>query len=173
MLLAGNLLRDGPSPHVAPAWIQWVRAPNAPDAVSADNGDVPVVIEEEEEEWVPYLQPRRKRGRGSADGDGGGGAGGDGGGGADGDGACVEDNDGSGSETPEEPDVFPYPVGTCVARDFRVDGMFKGVIHQHYDDDPNICKVRYTDGDHEDMDKEEVSYAIDLYKREFILKEAD
>ena len=170
MLLAGNLLRDGPSPHVAPAWIQWVRAPNAPAAVDADNGDVPVVIEEEEEEWVPYLQPRRKRGRGQPepddDDD-------DVGGDIHGDGACVEHGDSSASDTPEEPAVFPYPVGTCVARDFGVIGVFRGVVHQHYDDDPDLCQVRYTDGDTEDMDKDEVSYAIDLYKREFVLEEVD
>ena len=71
------------------------------------------------------------------------------------------------SNSEEEVATFPYPVGTKIARDFGDDGLFEGTIVQHYDDDPGMCLVKFTDGDQEDLDEEEVTYAIDLYKQEF------
>ena len=38
--------------------------------------------------------------------------------------------------------------------------FFWGTIVNHYGDDNSLCVVRYTDGDQEDMDKDEVSYAV-------------
>ena len=162
MLLTGALLNDGPPPHAAPAWIRWALGPDAP-VVHESADDVPDVEEEDEEDrWVPFLQPRRKRARGQTqtnvvpDGD-------------DSSDSSVD----SGSETPEEP-CFPYPCGTKVARDFgEAHGVFEGFILDHYADDPTLCIVRYTDGDEEDMDKDEVSYAVELYQREFVMEEAD
>ena len=169
MLLAAALLHDGPAPHVAPAWINWAVDPSTQnDVASSDEEDLPDLLEDDR--WVPFLQPRRKRAR------------------------CCEQrprnrgddsdsSEGSGGETPvepteptpdeeneetsDEPEVFPYPVGTKVARSFGKDGIFEGVIAKHYDDDPTLCVVRYTDGDQEDMDEEEVSYAVAFFKQEF------
>ena len=70
-------------------------------------------------------------------------------------------------DTEEEAGSFPYPVDTKVARDFGEHGIFWGVIEKHYPDDPNLCLVRFTDGDREDLDREEVEYAIQLYEKEF------
>ena len=138
MFLPGALLRDGPPPHVAPAWIHWSLGPNTPDGASVEGGDVPDLVEEEEEEddrWVPFLQPRRKRARAQSepndDDDNRGG-----------DDDNSDGSDGSGSETPDEPDVFPYPVGTKVDRDYGKDGLFWGVIEKHYDDDHSVCVVK-------------------------------
>ena len=60
---------------------------------------------------------------------------------------------------------FPYPLGTIVARDF--DGkVFTGKITKLYDDDPKLCQVTYSDGDHEDFDAEQVTYGSALYVRD-------
>ena len=159
MLLPGALLNDGPPPHAAPGWIHWALGPDAPvDDASADVGDVPDVEEDDEDQWVPFLQPRRKRARGQTQ--------------TNGDDASDSSGD-SGSDTDDEP-CFPYPCGTKVARDFgERHGIFEGSIVNHYDDDHTLCIVRYTDGDEEDMDKDEVSYAIELYQREFVMEEVD
>ena len=63
--------------------------------------------------------------------------------------------------------AFPYPVGTVIARDFGNAGIFRGQVHTLYPDDTNLCQVRFTDGDREDMDRDQVHYAVQLYVREF------
>ena len=67
------------------------------------------------------------------------------------------------SPTPPEKNVFKYPVGTKIARDFGDDGVFEGTITRLYEDDHNVCQVTYTDNDEEDMDVDEIQYAIQLY----------
>ena len=67
----------------------------------------------------------------------------------------------------EEEAPFLYPVGTKVARDFGDHGIFWGVIEKHYDDDRTLCLVRFTDGDSEDLDIDEIQYAIQLYEQKF------
>ena len=62
---------------------------------------------------------------------------------------------------------FPYPLGTHIARDFGDAGMFWGTIVKLYPDDHNLCHVRFSDGDSEDLDAEEVEYAVALYHQEF------
>merc|ERR1711965_807858 len=47
-------------------------------------------------------------------------------------------------------------------------GIFWGTIVHHYPDDPSLCQVCYTDGDKEDLDTDEISYAIDLYRKHFV-----
>ena len=147
----GALIHDGPPPPVAPAWIHWGINPSPPvDDVSAEAEDV-TDPETEDDRWVPFLQPHRKRAR-------------------------DDDSDDSSAESSsdeEEPAVFPYPVGTRVARSFGEDGIFWGTIVKHYGDDHTLCVVRYTDGDQEDMDKDEVSYTVGLYRQEFSPEEAE
>ena len=46
-------------------------------------------------------------------------------------------------------------------------GLYWGVIHKLYPDDPSMCLVQFTDGDTEDLDADEVHYAIELYNKEF------
>lgn len=61
--------------------------------------------------------------------------------------------------------TFPYPLGTLIARDF--DGtVFTGKITQLYPDDPTLCQVTYEDGDKEDFDADQASYACELYARD-------
>ena len=58
-----------------------------------------------------------------------------------------------------------FTMGMKVARDF--DGeVFAGEITCVYPDDPTTCQITYTDGDTEDMDIDQVSYAMQLYLRE-------
>ena len=158
-----GLLRDGPPPPILPPWIDWdVVHPPTQEAVEPSEPE----SEGTEDEWEPFLQPpRRKRARTD---------------GPETD-VVVETGVEEGSETPSEPavassdeekntsgkDSFPYPVGTFVARDFGNDGIFSGTIENHYADDCSLCLVRYTDGDTEDLDIDEIQYAIALYKKEF------
>ena len=74
---------------------------------------------------------------------------------------------------PPQVGSFPYPLKTKVARDFGEHGIFWGVIEKHYPDDPNVCLVRFTDGDSEDLDREEIQYAIELYEKEFGVETSD
>ena len=71
------------------------------------------------------------------------------------------------ADTDAEPHKFPYPLGTKIARDFGEAGIFWDTIVELYPDDPNLCHIRFTDGDTEDLDVDEVQYAVDLYKQEF------
>ena len=59
--------------------------------------------------------------------------------------------------------VFKYSLGTKIARDFGVDGIFVGSISTLFKNDPSTCRVTYTDGDEEDMDEEEIEYGIQLF----------
>ena len=36
-----------------------------------------------------------------------------------------------------------------------------------YPDDPNLCEVKFTDGDKEDYDRDETQYAVEYYKQQF------
>ena len=140
-------------PQVAPEWIQWDVDQSAPteDEESSAPEEDPY---ESEERWEPFLQPRRKRART----------------------VTVEESEDEDGEDPapgEEVDSFPYPVDTKVARDFGAHGIFWGVIEKHYPDDPNLCLVRFTDGDSEDLDRDEVEYAIQLYAQEFDVEDSD
>ena len=69
---------------------------------------------------------------------------------------------------PAQVTVFPYSVGTNIARAFG-DEVYAGRVVALYPDDPELCRVRYTDGDEEDMDFEETQYASELYEQEFSL----
>ena len=62
---------------------------------------------------------------------------------------------------------FPHPVGTRIASDFKHHGIFEGKILKLYPDTPGICYVEYTDGDGQDLDVEEIEYAISFYEREY------
>ena len=62
---------------------------------------------------------------------------------------------------------FPYPVGTKVAVDFGHHGQWPGEIIELYEDDADICKVLFTDGDTMDLDVEEIQYAMELHARDF------
>ena len=57
---------------------------------------------------------------------------------------------------------FPFALGTNIARDFEGE-VFAGEITKLYPDDHTVCEVTYTDGDKEDMDNDEATFAIDLY----------
>lgn len=60
---------------------------------------------------------------------------------------------------------FPFTLGTLVAREF--DGeMYTGKITKLYPDDPSLCQVTYTDGDQEDFDVDETTYASALHARD-------
>ncbi len=65
--------------------------------------------------------------------------------------------------------VIHKVVGMKIARDFGKKGVFLGeVVAVEYDSEDvdkneDIFVVEYTDGDREDMNKEEVSYANDFY----------
>ena len=60
---------------------------------------------------------------------------------------------------------FPYPVGTKVAFPFT-SGIFAGEIVQHFED-ADTCLVRFTDGDEQELDRDETLHAIQLYKQKF------
>ena len=77
------------------------------------------------------------------------------------------DNSNSCSPTPTPSTTFPFPVGTFIARDFGDAGIFSGTISTHYPDAPELCEVTYTDGDKEDLDKDQVHYAVALFKQQF------
>lgn len=138
--LLGAILGGELPPPTAPEWIQW----DIDEPVSTDE-EQPSSPEDdpyENERWEPFLQPRRKRVRI----------------------ATVEESE---DGAVEEGAPFPYPVGTKVARDFGDHGIFWGVIEKHYDDDRTLCLVRFTDGDSEDLDIDEIQYVIQLYEQKF------
>jgi hypothetical protein len=68
--------------------------------------------------------------------------------------------------------VIHKDVGMKIARDFGNKGVFLGeVVAVEYDSEDvdkneDIFVVEYTDGDHEDMNKDEVVYANELYVQE-------
>ena len=51
--------------------------------------------------------------------------------------------------------------------DFGDHGQWPGEIVELYEDDADICRVLFTDGDSMDLDVEEVEYAMELYARDF------
>ena len=110
---------------------------------SAEDEDQPT----DDDHWVPFLQPRKKRPRVAPQ---------------------SESDDNSSDDEEEVQKEFPYPLKTRIARDFGDDGIFWGTIVKHYPDDSSLCQVCYTDGDKEDLDADEVAYAIDLYRKHFI-----
>lgn len=61
--------------------------------------------------------------------------------------------------------AFPFPVGTWVAFEFD-DGVYAGVIKKYYEGE-DLCEVEFTDGDRADYDGDEITYAAQLYKRDF------
>ena len=68
-------------------------------------------------------------------------------------------------KTVQKKKTFPFKLGTLVARDF--DGeMYTGKITKLYPDDPLLCQVTYTDGDQEDFDVDETTYASALHARD-------
>ena len=149
----GDTLRGELPPRVAPDWIDWgVHAPAVPE--SEEELSSPEVDPfDNDDRWQPFLEPRRKRARTAA---------------------VVtseeeEEEDIAVSESDQEKQAesFPYPVDTKVARDFGDHGIFWGAIEKHYLDDPNLCLVRFTDGDREDLDRDEIQYAIQLYEKKF------
>ena len=148
-------------PHEAPRWIQWDVDDDDLPALSEDAPEPASPIEDpyEDDEWEPILQPRKRARIDTAD--------------ESEEEAEDEDESEEEAEDEEEEDEgeavesFPYPVGTKVARDFDEHGTFWGVIEKHYPDDPNLCLVRFTDGDKEDLDRDEIAYAIQLYEKVF------
>ena len=58
---------------------------------------------------------------------------------------------------------FPYPVGTKIIKHFEGFGMYQGEISSHFKDAPDLCHVRFTDNDEEDMDVEGIENGIWLY----------
>ena len=59
-----------------------------------------------------------------------------------------------------------FPLGTRVARDFN-GVVFTGEITKLYPDAPHLCEITYSDGDTEDLEAGQVSYASQLYARDF------
>ena len=145
-------MRGEPPAQLDPEWIEW--DVDLPSLTTDGEDDEPEEDDPyEDDEWEPFLQPSRKRARTVTD--------------------PVEESEEEEEDeeevedTEEEAGSFPYPVDTKVARDFGEHGIFWGVIEKHYPDDPNLCLVRFTDGDREDLDREEVEYAVQLYEKEF------
>lgn len=145
-------MRGEVPPHEAPQWIQWDVDDDLPALIEDESLPAsPIEDPYEDEEWEPILQPRKRARTDTVD----------------------ESEEKSEDEEEEdegeavEVESFPYPVGTKVARDFDEHGIFWGVIEKHYPDDPNICLVRFTDGDCEDLDRDEIAYAIQLYEQKF------
>lgn len=60
---------------------------------------------------------------------------------------------------------FPYPVGTWVAVQFG-DEFFPGTITKHYPGE-DLCEVVFTDGDREDYEADQITYAKQLYALKF------
>ena len=59
----------------------------------------------------------------------------------------------------------PFKLDTLVTREF--DGeMYTVKITKLYPDDPSLCQVTYTDGDQEDFDVDEATYASALHARD-------
>ena len=141
---SGAILGGELPPPVAPEWIQWdvdQPVPTEEEEASSSEEDLP-----DDERWEPFLQPRRKRARIVT---------------------AEESEDEEVEGAVEEVGPFPYPLGTKVAREFGDHGIFWGVIDKLYPDDPNLCLVRFTDGDSEDLDRDEIQYAIQLYEQKF------
>ena len=139
------MLRGELPPTVAPEWIEWdvAQPPQSEEEEPSSPEEDPF---DDENSWAPFLQPRRKRAR-----------------------TVTVDESSSEDEEDEEEEAesFPYPVGTKIARDFGEHGIYWGVIEKHYPDDSNLCGVRFTDGDKEDLDQDEIKYVIQLYEKEF------
>ena len=75
--------------------------------------------------------------------------------------SAVQDKDANKSTEP-----FPYPVGPWVAVDFRDAGLYAGQIAEIYDG-YDLCRVEFTDGDAGDYEADEITYAVQLYERDF------
>ena len=149
---SGQFLRGEAPEIVDPEWVQW--DVDIPAESDVEEGSEEGAESDDGGNWVPLLQPTRKRARVTQD----------------------DDDDDDDDETPEEQteeeseeavSTFPYPVGTWVARKFGEHGVFKGRITRHYPDDPNLCEVRFLDGDKEDLDKDETQYAVEYYQQQF------
>ena len=150
----GPFLRGEVPPHEAPRWIQWDVDDDLPALIEDDESEPASPIEDpfEDDEWEPILQPRKRARTDTVD---------------EGEEESEDEEEEDEGEAVEVDESFPYPVGTKVARDFDEHGIFWGVIEKHYPDDPNICLVRFTDGDSEDLDRDEIAYAIQLYEQVF------
>jgi hypothetical protein len=87
----------------------------------------------------------------------------------DSDSEAVPSNDTILSKTNQEESVKHKDVGMKIARDFGKKGVFLGqVVAVEYDSEDvdkneDIFVVEYTDGDREDMNKEELVYANEFY----------
>lgn len=64
-----------------------------------------------------------------------------------------------------KPKKFPYPIGTSVCVSFTA-GLYVGSITKLFHDE-GLCQVQFTDGDVADYDADEITYAKQLYDREF------
>ena len=78
-----------------------------------------------------------------------------------GDGGSDSDGDSDGDGDAAE---FPFPVGTWVAFEFD-DGTYPGIIQKVWHAD--LCRVDFADGDKADYDADEITYAEQLYRRDF------
>lgn len=146
---SGPFLRGEAPEIVNPEWVQW--DVDIPSGTDVEEGSEEGSESDDGGNWVPFLQPTRKRARVPEE-------------------ELEEENDDD--ETPEEEEAeavstFPYPVGTYIARDFGDQGKYWGRISRHYHEDPNLCEVTYTDGDKEDLDRDETQYAIEYYNKHF------
>lgn len=150
--LIGDILRGELPPQVAPDWIDWnvdTEAVSETEEEASSSEEDPF---DDDDKWQPFLQPRRKRARMAALAESE----------EEEDDMELESNQGDATDEP-----FPYPVGTRVARDFGEHGIYWGVIEKHYPDDNKLCLVRFTDGDSEDLDPDQIQYAIGLYEQKF------
>ena len=166
-----KFLKDGPSPHIAPDWIDWqVPPPTIPavptTSVTTTSADRSADEVEQARKfkrgkvWRAFLAPRgteqnqetgskptRKRTRRSIT------------------------NDSDRSSTDDDlsvgmfDKVFPFEVGTKVVREFNT-GIFEGVVAR-VDNAKDNCLIVWEDGDQEHMDRDETLYATQLYKREY------
>ena len=64
------------------------------------------------------------------------------------------------------PEPFPYPLGTWVAVEFGDAGVFSGTVTKLYPGE-DLCEVTFSDGDKADYDADQICYATQLYKAEF------
>ena len=58
-------------------------------------------------------------------------------------------------------------IGETICRKFGLDGIFYGTINAfRKEDDVELYTVRYSDGDQEDLDREEYNFAYALWLKE-------
>ena len=171
-----QFLRDGPGVMTPPEWIEWgipavAAAEPAPEPATAP--PVPAPNPRAQRVWRPFLQPRESRAarEARADGD----AQTEGEARADGDaqteGEAQTEGDASAEVAADQEtnevacETCAHSVGSWVAFEFG-DDTFAGTITKKYEDE-DLYHVVFTDGDEADYDGDEITYASQLYERDF------